>query len=220
LQVGNTHATRRAILFKNLNYILREIYDILSEDALNYSVYYIGTGFVVRRNVYTLHTSVIKSWEKAKEFCAEQKGKQLAIIPSSGEERQEFFDKLDAFCGQYNMCLVISLRLYSYICIPTPVSLHLCSYTCIFTPVSLHLCPYTCIPTPVSLHLYPYTCISTPVSLHLYLYTCISTPLSLHLYLYTCISTPVSLHLFLITPASLHTILLHRCPLKLRSYLC
>jgi len=39
LQVGNTHATRRAILFKNLNYILREIYDILSEDALNYPVY-------------------------------------------------------------------------------------------------------------------------------------------------------------------------------------
>jgi len=31
-------ATRRAILFKNLNYILREIYDILSEDALNYPV--------------------------------------------------------------------------------------------------------------------------------------------------------------------------------------
>jgi len=39
LQVGNTHATRRAILFKNLNYILREFYDILSEDALNYPVY-------------------------------------------------------------------------------------------------------------------------------------------------------------------------------------
>jgi len=39
LQVGNTHATRRAMLFKNLNYILREIYDILSEDALNYPVY-------------------------------------------------------------------------------------------------------------------------------------------------------------------------------------
>jgi len=38
LQVGNTHATRRAILFKNLNYILREVYDILSEDALNYPV--------------------------------------------------------------------------------------------------------------------------------------------------------------------------------------
>jgi len=38
LQVGNTHATCRAILFKNLNYILREIYDILSEDALNYPV--------------------------------------------------------------------------------------------------------------------------------------------------------------------------------------
>jgi len=38
LQVGNTHATRGAILFKNLNYILREIYDILSEDALNYPV--------------------------------------------------------------------------------------------------------------------------------------------------------------------------------------
>jgi len=38
LQVGNTHATRRAILFKNLNYILKEIYDILSEDALNYPV--------------------------------------------------------------------------------------------------------------------------------------------------------------------------------------
>jgi len=38
LQVGNTHATRRAILFKKLNYILREIYDILSEDALNYPV--------------------------------------------------------------------------------------------------------------------------------------------------------------------------------------
>jgi len=32
------HATRRAILFKNLNYILREIHDILSEDALNYPV--------------------------------------------------------------------------------------------------------------------------------------------------------------------------------------
>jgi len=33
------HATRRAILFKNLNYILREIYNIiLSEDALNYPV--------------------------------------------------------------------------------------------------------------------------------------------------------------------------------------
>jgi len=32
------HATRRAILSKNLNYILREIYDILSEDALNYPV--------------------------------------------------------------------------------------------------------------------------------------------------------------------------------------
>jgi len=26
------------MLFKNLNYILREIYDILSEDALNYPV--------------------------------------------------------------------------------------------------------------------------------------------------------------------------------------
>jgi len=38
LQVGNMHATRRAILFKNLNYILKEIYDILSEDALNYPV--------------------------------------------------------------------------------------------------------------------------------------------------------------------------------------
>jgi len=38
LQVGNTHATRKAILFKNLHYILREIYDILSEDALNYLV--------------------------------------------------------------------------------------------------------------------------------------------------------------------------------------
>jgi len=38
LQVGNTHATRRAILFKNLNNILKEIYDILSEDALNYPV--------------------------------------------------------------------------------------------------------------------------------------------------------------------------------------
>jgi len=38
LQVGNTHATRRAILFENLNYILRKIYDFLSEDALNYPV--------------------------------------------------------------------------------------------------------------------------------------------------------------------------------------
>jgi len=38
LQVGNTHATRRVVLFKKLNYILREIYDILSEDALNYPV--------------------------------------------------------------------------------------------------------------------------------------------------------------------------------------
>jgi len=38
MQVGNMHATRRAILFKNLNYILREIYDILGEDALNYPV--------------------------------------------------------------------------------------------------------------------------------------------------------------------------------------
>jgi len=38
MQVGNTHATRRAILFKNLNYTLREFYDILSEDALNYPV--------------------------------------------------------------------------------------------------------------------------------------------------------------------------------------
>jgi len=38
LQVGNTHATRRVVLFKNLNYILREIYDILSENALNYPV--------------------------------------------------------------------------------------------------------------------------------------------------------------------------------------
>jgi len=38
LQVGNTHATHKAILFKNLNYILREIYDILSEDALDYPV--------------------------------------------------------------------------------------------------------------------------------------------------------------------------------------
>jgi len=38
LQVGNTHATRRVILFKNLNYILREIYDNFSEDALNYPV--------------------------------------------------------------------------------------------------------------------------------------------------------------------------------------
>jgi len=32
------HAARRAMLFKNLNYTLREIYDILSEDALNYPV--------------------------------------------------------------------------------------------------------------------------------------------------------------------------------------
>jgi len=32
------HDTRRAKLFKNLNYILRKIYDILSEDALNYPV--------------------------------------------------------------------------------------------------------------------------------------------------------------------------------------
>jgi len=39
LQVGNTHATRRVVFFKNLNYILREIYDILSEDALNYLVF-------------------------------------------------------------------------------------------------------------------------------------------------------------------------------------
>jgi len=38
LQVGNTHATGRVVLFKNLNYILREIYDILSEDAVNYPV--------------------------------------------------------------------------------------------------------------------------------------------------------------------------------------
>jgi len=38
LQVVNTHATRRAILFKNLNYILREICHIPSEDALNYPV--------------------------------------------------------------------------------------------------------------------------------------------------------------------------------------
>jgi len=38
MQVGNAHATRRAISFKNLNYILREFYDILSEDALNYPV--------------------------------------------------------------------------------------------------------------------------------------------------------------------------------------
>jgi len=38
MQVDNTHATRRAILLKNLNYILREFYDILSEDALNYPV--------------------------------------------------------------------------------------------------------------------------------------------------------------------------------------
>jgi len=36
------HATRRAILFKNLNYILRETYDILSEDALNYPVSFLG----------------------------------------------------------------------------------------------------------------------------------------------------------------------------------
>jgi len=43
MQVGNTHATRRAILCKNLNYILREIYDILSEDALNYSVMLLNT---------------------------------------------------------------------------------------------------------------------------------------------------------------------------------
>jgi len=33
------HTTHRALLFKNLNYILREIYDILSEDALNYPAY-------------------------------------------------------------------------------------------------------------------------------------------------------------------------------------
>jgi len=38
MQVGNTHATRKAILFKNLDYILRECYDILSEDARNYPV--------------------------------------------------------------------------------------------------------------------------------------------------------------------------------------
>jgi len=35
------HATHKAILFKNLNYILREIYDILSEDVLNYPVYFL-----------------------------------------------------------------------------------------------------------------------------------------------------------------------------------
>jgi len=29
LQVGNTHATRRAIIFKNLNLVLREIDDIV-----------------------------------------------------------------------------------------------------------------------------------------------------------------------------------------------
>jgi len=44
LQVGNTHATHKAILFKNLNYILREIYDILSEDALNYPVQAVYAG--------------------------------------------------------------------------------------------------------------------------------------------------------------------------------
>jgi len=37
------HATRRAILFRNLNYILREIYDILGEDALNYPLGIIET---------------------------------------------------------------------------------------------------------------------------------------------------------------------------------
>jgi len=139
----------------------------------------------VGRNVYTLHTIVSKSWEKAKESCAEQKGRQLAIIPSSSEESQEFFDKLGAFSGEYNMHLVISLRLYPYTCISTPVSLHLYLYTCISTPVSLHLYPCTCISTTVFLHLYPYTCIPTPVSLDLYSYTCIPTPVS-H---YTCILT-------------------------------
>jgi len=49
VQVGNTHATHRAILFKNLNYILKEMYDILSEDALNYPVYF-RFCFVLGRN--------------------------------------------------------------------------------------------------------------------------------------------------------------------------
>jgi len=121
----------------------------------------------VGKSVYTLHTSVSKSWEKAKEFCAEQKGRQLAIIPTSREENQEFFNKLEALSGEYNMCSVIFLHLHIYTCIPTPVFLHLYIYTCIPPPVSLHLYLYTCILTPVSLHLYLYTCIPTPVSLHL-----------------------------------------------------
>jgi len=40
------HTTHREISFKNLNYILREIYDIFSEDALNYPVLAIIAAFI------------------------------------------------------------------------------------------------------------------------------------------------------------------------------